>query len=134
MDARRMERDDRSLGQLFGDLSQQLGTLVRKEIELARTEVTDVAMRVARDATMLGAGAVLVHAAGLLGLVAIALLLAELGLAPWLAFLVVAIVVGVLGGVLIQVGRDQLQRRELVPRQTIETVKEDVEWARERVK
>lgn len=45
-----------------------------------------------------------------------------------------AFIVGVLGGVLIQVGRDQLQRRELVPRQTIETVKEDVEWARERVK
>jgi hypothetical protein len=134
MEAQHMGRDDRSLGQLFGDLSRQLNTLVRKEIELARTEVTTQVATIGRDAAMVGAGIALAYAALLAGLAAVALLLVELGLAPWLGFLLVAVVVGAVGGFLIQRGRSELQKADLAPRQTIETIKEDVEWARERVK
>ena len=139
MDAQRDERpfgqrDDRSLGQLFGDLTRQLGTLVRKEIELARTEVTTQARTVGRDAALLGAGAALAYAAGLIALVAISLLLVDIGVRPWVAFLIVAAVAGAIAGVLVQRGRGQLEKADLAPRQTIDTLKEDAEWAKERVK
>jgi hypothetical protein len=128
------QRDDRSLGQLFGDLSRQLGTLVRQEIELARTEMTTRAGQMGRDAAIVGAGGALAYGALLLALVAVALLLAELGLVPWLAFLIVAIAAGVIGAVLIQRGRSELQQAELTPHRTIETLKEDAEWAKQQVK
>jgi hypothetical protein len=127
-------RDDRSLGQLFGDLSRQLGTLVRQEIELAKTETTSRVTSLGRDAAMVGAGAALGYAALLVGLVGIAILLADLGLAPWLAFVVVAVVVGVIAAVLVQQGRTRLQRADLTPRETIETLKDDAAWAKEQVK
>ena len=127
-------RDDRSLGQLFGDLSRQLGTLVRQEIELAKTETTARLTSVSRDGAMLAAGAALAYAALLVGLVGIAILLADLGLTPWLAFVLVAVVVGVIAAVLIQQGRSRLQHADLAPRETIETLKEDAAWAKERVK
>jgi len=126
--------DDRSLGQLFGDLSRQLGTLVRQEIELAKTETTSRVTSVGRDAAMIGAGAALGYAALLVGLVGIAILLADLGLTPWLAFVVVALVIGGIAAVLIQQGRERLQRTDVAPRQTIETLKDDAAWAKERVK
>jgi hypothetical protein len=126
--------DDRSLGQLFGDLSRQLGTLVQKEIQLAKTEVTSRVTTVSRDAAMLGAGGALAYGALLIALVAVSLLLWELGVSPWLAFLLVALVVGVIAAVLIQRGRAELQKTDLAPRQTIETLKEDAEWAKQQVK
>jgi len=126
--------DDRSLGQLFGDLSRQLGTLVRQEIELAKTETTARVTSLGRDAAMIGAGAALGYAALLVGLVGMAILLADLGLTPWLAFVVVALLAGGIAAVLVQQGRERLQRTDVAPRQTIETLKDDAAWAKERVK
>jgi hypothetical protein len=127
-------RDDRSLGQLLGDLSRQTGRLVQQEIALAKTEMTSRVTSVGRDAAMLGVGAALAYAALLVGLVTIALILIELGLAPWLAFLAVTVVVGVIAAVLIQRGREQLQQTDVTPRETIQTIKDDAEWAKEQVK
>jgi hypothetical protein len=126
--------DDRSLGQLFGDLSRQLGTLIQKEIQLAKTEMTTRVTTVGRDAAMIGAGGALAYAALLMALIAIALLLIQLGITPWLGFLLVAVLVGALAAVLIQRGRAELQKTDLAPRQTIETIKEDAEWAKQQVK
>jgi hypothetical protein len=128
------QRDDRSLGDLFGDLSRQLGTLIQKEIQLAKTEMTARVTTVGRDAAMMGAGGALAYAALLIGLMALAFLLAELMNSFWLGFLIVAIVVGVIAAVLIQRGRAELKRTDLTPRQTIETIKEDAEWAKQQVK
>jgi hypothetical protein len=127
-------REDRSLGQLLGDLSRQMGKLVQQEIALARTEMTTRVASVGQDAAMLGAGAALAYAALLVGLVTIALILAELGLAPWLAFLVVTIVTGAIAAVLIVRGREQLQQTDVAPRETIRTLKDDATWAKEQVK
>jgi len=128
------QQDDRSLGQLFGDLSRQLGTLVSKEIQLAKTEITTRVTTVGRDAAMIGAGGALAYAALLMALIAVGLLLIQLGITPWLAFLLVAIIVGAIAAVLIMRGRDELQKTELAPTKTIETLKEDAEWAKEQVK
>ena len=125
-------RDDRSLGELFGDLTRSLSTLIRQEVELARTEMTARAGRLSRGAGMVGIGGALLYAA-LLGTMAVFILgLVELGLTPWLAALVVTIVVAVVGGLLVSSGQDALKKADLVPRRTIETVRDDAEWAKER--
>jgi len=127
------DRDDRSLGRLFSDLSRQLSTLVRQEIELARTEITANATETARDASLIGAGGVLLHAALLGAFATVVLILVQLGLDPWLAALVVTAVVAVIGLALTLRGRDQLRQRSLVPKRTVETLRDDAEWAKERI-
>ncbi len=128
------QRDERSLGQLFGDLSRQLSTLVRQEIDLARTEVTTKAGAASRDVAMIGAGGALAYAGLLVLLAAVVLLLIEVGLDAWLAALIVGIVVLGVGGFLIMRGRDGIQKADLAPRRTIETIKDDAEWAKEQIK
>jgi len=125
-------RDDRSLGELFGDLTRSLSTLIRQEFELARTEMTARAGRLSRGAATVGVGGALVYAAFLGAMAVVILGLVELGVAPWLAALVVTIIVAAIGGLLIATGRDALKKADLVPRRTIETVREDADWAKER--
>jgi hypothetical protein len=127
-------RQERALGQLFGDLSRQMGKLVQQEIALARTEMTNRVTTVGRNAAMLGAGGALGYAALLMGLLTVGLLLIELGLVPWLAFLVVTVVTGLIAGALIMRGREQLQQADVAPRETIRTLKDDAAWAKEHIK
>jgi hypothetical protein len=127
-------RDERSLGDLFGDLSRQLSTLVRQEIDLARAEITGKVTAAGRDAVVMGAGIALAYAALLTLLGAAVLLLVDMSVTPWLAALVVAVVVGAIGGVLIATSRQALASRDLVPTRTVETLKDDAEWAKEQMK
>jgi hypothetical protein len=131
MDAR---RDERSLGDLFGDLSRQLSTLVRKEMELARTEVTTQARAATQDAALIGAGGALAYAGVLVLLGAVVLVLVDAGLEPWFAALLVSVIAMAIGGALIWRGREGLRTTSLAPERTIETLKEDAEWAKEQIK
>jgi len=124
-------KDDRSLGELFAELSRETSTLVRKEVELAKTEVTQKATRMGRDVGMLAAGGAVVYAGLFFILAAVALGLMALGLPGWLAALLVGVVVAGIGYFLIQKGRDALKRVNLAPQQTVETLKEDAEWAKQ---
>ena len=128
-------RSERSLGELFSDLTSQLGQLVHKEVELARTELTANAVRTARNASLIGAGGVVVHA-GFLALVAavIALLVSAFDLDVWVGALIVALVLFVAGFALIQRGRSQLEAGSLAPTRTIETLKDDAEWAKDQTR
>jgi hypothetical protein len=126
--------DERSLGQLFGDLSRQLSTLIRQEITLARTEMTSRIGSAGRGAAMVGVGGALAYAGLLVFLAAVALLLIEAGITPWLAVLIVAIVTLAIGGALAAYGRSEIARTDLTPRRTIETIQDDAEWAKERIK
>jgi hypothetical protein len=126
------QRDERSLGELFGDLTSSMSTLIRKEIELARTEMTARATKLSRDAGLIGVGGALLYAAILALLVTAGLVLVEWGVAAWLAALIVTIVVAVVGGLLVATGQANVKKAELAPRRTIETVKDDAEWAKER--
>ena len=127
-------RDERSLGDLFGDLSRQLSTLIRKEIDLARTEMTNRARSATQDAALIGAGGALAYAGLLVLLGAAVLLLVDAGLEPWLAALLVAVVAIAIGGALVLRGREGLKRTSLTPERTIETLKDDAEWAKEQIK
>lgn len=123
-------RNDKSLGELFADLSQQTAMLVRKEVELARTEMSQKASRFGRHAAFIAAGGALAYA-GLLALVgACVVILEALGMTWWASALIVGIVVTLVGYLVLQRGLSALQRDSLVPTQTVETLKENAEWAK----
>ena len=126
--------EGRGIGDLLGDLGRQVSTLVRKEIDLARVEVTSSVGRMSRGAAMAGAGGAILYAGLLVLLLAIVLGLIQAGIDAWLAALIVAIVVVVLGGVVTSMGVKQMQATELAPKQTAETVRENVEFVKEQIK
>jgi len=124
-------RDDRSLGELFADLTREITALVRQEAALAKTELSHKAARIGKDVGLLAAGGAGAYA-GLLAIVAsLVMLLALAGLPGWASALLVGIVVAGLGGFLVMRGLDALKREDLTPRETIATLKEDKEWAKE---
>jgi fatty acid desaturase len=125
--------EDRSLGELFGDLSREITTLVRQEATLARTEISQKASRVGKDVGMLAAGGAVAYA-GLLALVAAVIaLLVEAGLTWWGSALLVGVVVAAIGGLLVWRGLDALKHEDLAPRETVETIKEGAAWTRRQV-
>jgi len=127
------QRDERSLGELFAELARETSSLVRQEVALAKTEVTQKASLVGRDVGRIGIGGAIAYA-GLLALIGAVILILGLFLPLWLSALIVGLVVAGIGYALIQQGISALKRAELTPRQTIETLKEDAEWAKEQTK
>jgi len=126
-------RDDRSLGELFADLSRETTTLVRQEVDLAKTEMTQKASRVLKNIGFLAIGGAVAYA-GFLAIIAAVIILLAAILPWWLSALLVGVVIAAIGAFLIWKGLDALKKEDLVPRQTIETLKEDQEWAKEQVR
>jgi len=124
------QQDNRSLGELFSALAADTGTLVRQEIELAKTEMTQKATRVGKDIGFLLAGGAVAYAGFLAILAAIAIGLGQLGLPWWVATLLVGLVVAGIGGFLVKRGLSALRQETPLPQQTIDTLKEDAEWAK----
>jgi hypothetical protein len=123
-------QNERSLGDLFAELSRETSTLVRSEIALAKSELTQTATRVGRDSALVALGGALAHAGLLVIIAAIVLLLAQAGLSPWLAAAVVGIVVAGTGYFFVQKGINALKREDLTPKQTVDSIKETAHWAK----
>ena len=123
------ELRDQSIGDLLKQLSQETTTLVRKELELAKAEVTEKGKQAGVGAGMFGGAGV----AGLLALGSLtAFLIALLATAMevWIAALIVTVLWTVVAGVLALVGRNKVQEATPPAPQTVETIKEDVQWAK----
>ena len=121
---------DRSLGELFGELSSELTGLFNAHLELAKVELREEAKGAARAGGMFaGAGVAAWFAVTLLSFAA-AWGLAEV-MAPGFAFLIVGLVWAVAAAVLAFAAKSRAQNIAK-PDDTIETLKEDVEWARQR--
>ncbi len=120
---------EQSLPDLLKHLSQETATLVRQEMELAKAEVT-------QKGKQAGIGVGIVGAAGVIGLLALGALTAAIVLAlnivmpAWLAALIVAIVYGAAAAVIGLKGKEKVQEATPPAPQTVETVKEDVQWAK----
>lgn len=121
-------KDERSLGDLLAELSRETGQLVRKEVELATTEMMEKARQAATGAGIAAAGGALVHAGLLVLLAALVIGLAQIGVAPWLSALLVAILTIVVGYLFVNKGLARVRRTSLVPTQAIETLKETATW------
>jgi hypothetical protein len=125
-----VQQPDQSLGELFSQLSGDLSGLMRDEVQLAKVEMTDSAKQAARAAGVLGAAAFAGYLAILLLSFALAWGLAEV-MPIGFAFLVVGLIWVAAGAVLYVTGRQRLKAAELKPEQTIETMQENVQWARQ---
>jgi xanthine/uracil permease len=124
-------RDDRSLGELFGELSRETTTLVRQEVQLAKTEMSQKATAVGKDVGFLAAGGAVAYA-GLLALIAAVILaLGQLGVPWWVSAALVGAVVALIGWALIRTGMNNLKHTSLAPTETINTLKEDSQWAKD---
>jgi hypothetical protein len=126
--------DEKSLSELAQQLSEQTTALARKEVELAKAEMAIKAKRI-------GVGAGAFGAAGIVALFAVGALTATLILAlatamsAWLAALIVTALYGAIAGILALVGRQRVEAgTPPVPERAIESSKEDVETAKQRVK
>jgi uncharacterized membrane protein YqjE len=120
---------ERPIGELVKDLSAQTSTLVRQELELAKAELQQKGKVAGKGAGMLGGAAV----AGLLALGALTaglIALLDKAMATWVAALIVMALWAVIALVLAKAGQSALQRATPPAPQTIETVKEDIQWAK----
>lgn len=120
--------DNRTLGDLLAELSRETSTLVKKELELASTELSAKARAAGSQVAIAAAGGALMHAGFLVILAAVVIGLAQAGLEPWLAAGLVALATLAIGYVLINKGMTGLRRMPIAPQQTIETLKENAKW------
>jgi membrane protein len=124
---------ERPTGELVKELSAQVSTLVRQELELAKVELAAKGKEAGIGAGMFG-GAGLMALCGLGAVTAAAILALATAVAGWLAALIVAAVWFAIAGVLALLGKRRTKRAvPPVPEQTVETVKEDVRYTKEHV-
>ena len=120
---------DASLGELFSHLTSDLSALMRDEMQLAKVELKEEVVKAGKAGGMFaGAGIAALMTALLLSFAA-AWGLAEVMAAGW-AFLIVAVVWGIAAAVLYLQGRQNLQHLDPTPHATVDTLKEDVQWAK----
>jgi hypothetical protein len=126
------ELRERPIGEVAKELTSDLSLLVRQEIELAKAEMTQKGRTAAPGLGMFGgAGIVALCAAG--AITAFLVLVFSLFLPDWAAALIVGAVLAAAAYVLVRQGKERVADvGKPVPEQTIETVKEDVEWAKTR--
>jgi hypothetical protein len=123
-----VSRMDRSLGELFSDLSQQTADLIRQETRLAKAELSEKLADVGKHAAMIGIAAVFGIAAVGAVTAAIALILIELGVTPWLAAAITAALMGGAAYLLAQSGISALRKKSIAPVETIHSLKETTQW------
>ena len=127
-----LQRDERSIGELFSELAAETGTLIRQEVALAQAELTSKAATVGKNVGFLVVGAAVGYAALLAILAGVALGLANF-IPGWAAALVVGIVVGLVAFVLISSAITALKQANLKPEESVESIKEDAKWLKDQV-
>ena len=142
MAQQQLVKEERSLGDLFSELATETSTLVRQEVALAQTELTQKATSVGKNVGFLVAGGAVGYTALLVILAAVVIGLTQLIsnlsgwqliTSAWVAAAIVGLVVSVVAYVLVTNALTKLKNTELTPRQTVETLKEDAEWLKNQV-
>jgi uncharacterized membrane protein YqjE len=123
---------EQSLGELLGRVSRDFSQLVSTQVELAKVEIREEIAAAGRGAGILTGGAFCAYMAVILLSFAAAWGLSEI-VPEGVAFLIVGAVYAVAAAVLLPKGKDRLSQIRPVPEKTAETVKEDVQWAREQM-
>ena len=117
-------KQDRSLGELLADLTREMTTLVRQEITLARVEMSDKVANIGKQVGILAVGGAIAYAGVLAIIAGVIIVLNRAGLPLWASALIVGVVIAAAGGMLVKKGLDAIKGQDLVPRQTLETLKD----------
>ena len=128
-----MQPDDRSLKELLSDLTNSLTTLVRKEIQLARAETSEKITQSMIAVGAIAAGGILALSALIVLLQALVIAIAEMGVPPALASLIVGLVVAVIAYFLIHKGTNDLKATNLAPARTMDSLRRDAQVVKEQV-
>ena len=128
------ELRERPLGEVAKELTSDISLLVRQEIQLAKAEMSEKGRTAAPGLGMFGgAGVAGLCAAG--AMTAFLILVFAIFLPEWAAALIVGAALAAVAYLLVQRGKDRVaDAGKPIPEQTIETTKEDVEWATTRAK
>lgn len=133
---------ERSLGELFSELSQETSTLVRQEVALAQVELTQKATRIGTQVGYLVVGGAVAYAAMLVIVAALVVALAQLITLAfdwnflnslWIVSLIVGLIIAGISYALVTKALETLKNMDLTPKQTVETIKEDVKWIKNEV-
>ena len=125
-------QNNRSVAEVLQDIVGNVQELIRSEFRLAKAETREEVAKVAKFSVILGAGLVLVvYAVGFLLLTIMYAL--ETTLVPWLAALIVAVGVMMIAMVAVSIGRKRMKQVHM-PEKTIETMKENVQWAKQQIR
>ncbi len=122
-----LEKDERSIGDLFTELAAEAGTLVRQEVALAQVELTAKATRVGKNVGFLAIGGAVGYAAVLAILAGVILGLSYL-MPAWIAAILVGGVVGVAAFVLISSALTEIRKMNITPEESVDSIKEDAQW------
>ena len=124
--------DQPSIAQLFGDIVADAQHVIRKELELAKVEIESLGRKVLSTAATMAAGVSIAGAGGLLLLFMVVHLITDMAaLDLWISYAIVGGGAAVIGGILLAVGQARLRNLDLVPRETADALRKDVEWIRE---
>jgi hypothetical protein len=132
-------KQERSIGELFGQLTQDMTLLVRQEIQLARSEISEKFSRFTANLISVAAGGFVAYVGGLALVAALILALHDLAnISLAVSALIVGAVFAIAGYVMLKRGLNELKRVDIAPRRTVENIKddvqaikEDVQWAKE---
>ena len=126
-------KTERSLATLLSDLASETILLLRQELALLKAELHEKFNRIGQGAGALGAGA-LVAFSGWLVLLAAAVLGLATVVPPWLAALIIALLVLAIGVGLLLFGKNRFDAQALTPRRSLRSLREDEAWIRERLR
>ncbi len=126
-DDHREEVEQTSVGELIGNISNDLSTLFRQEVELAKAELKQEASKAGKAAGMLGAAGYAGHLTVVLLSFALVFALGNVMDLGWAA-LIVGVIWGIVAAVLFANGRKKLKTVDPVPHRTVDTLKEDAQW------
>ncbi len=126
------ETSNASLGRLFSDLADDLSELTRKEIELARTETMEKVSHATKAVVSMAVGGFIAYA-GLLVLLVAAVLALATWMPYWLSAVIVGVVVLIIGLIMLQSGRSGLKNTSITPEKTVDTMKENAQWVKEKI-
>lgn len=127
-----MQKEDRSLGELFSELAAETGTLVRQEVALAQAEITAKATKAGKNVGYLAAGGAVGYV-GLMAIVAGIIIGLSYFIPAWLAAVGVGAVIAVVSYVLINSALSELRNMEVTPTESVESIKEDAQWLKNQV-
>ena len=120
--------EERTVGELFAELSREARTLIQQELAIAKVELKEKASVAGMSAVWIVAGGFVAYG-GILAIIAsLVLVLVAFGLPAWAAAAIGGIVVAMIGYLLIRAGIASLKPSTLAPRQTMDSLKENVEW------
>lgn len=119
-----------SLSQLFSELSRETKTLIDQEMRLARLELKERTADVGKNVASVALGGAILYA-GFLGLMFAAIYALSEAMDPWLAALLVGLVISAVGGFLLYRGYNELKELDLTPRRTVDSLQENAQWLKE---